>query len=152
MDATSLLARLEELGAQERQAIAALVQKRRTAKAQAPAESRTFGQRLADGVAAFGGSWRFILLFLGGMALWITLNLTGITRFDAYPFILLNLALSCLAALQAPIIMMSQNRQAARDREEAHHDYEINLQAELEILALHKKLDHLTQLIERLPR
>ncbi len=102
----------------------------------------TFGERLSDKVAAFGGSWAFILTFLGLMALWITLNVTT-TRIDPFPFILLNLMLSCVAALQAPVIMMSQNRQEDKDRIRAQHDYEVNLKAELEIRKLHEKVDHL---------
>ena len=105
---------------------------------------RTFGERLADRVAAFGGSWRFILSFLGLMALWIAGNVLLLRRaFDPYPFILLNLCLSCLAALQAPVIMMSQNRQEMKDRLRAENDYRINLKAELEIRHLHAKLDQL---------
>ena len=105
----------------------------------------TFGQRLADQVAAVGGSWPFVAGFLGVMLGWIVLNTTLLRSgaFDPYPYILLNLVLSCLAALQAPIIMMSQNRSAARDRLEADEDYKINLKAELEIASLHDKIDHL---------
>jgi uncharacterized membrane protein len=110
--------------------------------------SRTFGERLADGIAEFGGSWRFILLFFGFIMLWIAANVllwkAGDSP-DPYPFILLNLMLSCLASLQAPIIMMSQNRQEARDREHSRQDYQINLKAELEIRHLHEKMDHLLQ-------
>ena len=107
----------------------------------------TFGQRLADRVAVFGGSWTFILLFGAILLAWVVLNSWVLVRrgevFDPYPYILLNLVLSMLAALQAPIIMMSQNRQAAKDRLDAAHDYEVNLKAELEIRTLHDKLDHL---------
>lgn len=105
----------------------------------------TTGQRTADRVAAFGGSWTFIILFLGAMLIWMTYNAEAAGRFDPYPFILLNLVLSCLAALQAPIIMMSQNRQAAKDRLDAQHDYEVNLKAEMEIAALHLKVDELRE-------
>ena len=105
----------------------------------------TFGERLADRVAAFGGSWTFIGLFLGAMAVWIVINLRGPAPIDPFPFILLNLILSCLAALQAPVIMMSQNRQAAKDRLDAQHDYEVNLKAEMEIVALHFKMDELRE-------
>jgi len=108
-------------------------------------ERLTFGDRLADRVAAFGGSWTFIILFLGAMGIWMLRNVESAAPFDPYPFILLNLVLSCLAALQAPIIMMSQNRQAAKDRLEAQHDYEVNLKAEMEITALHLKLDELRE-------
>ena len=103
------------------------------------------GERLADHVAAFGGSWTFIILALIALLAWVLLNSTllalGASSFDPYPFIFLNLILSMLAALQAPIIMMSQNRQAARDRLAGGLDYEINLKAELEIMALHKKIE-----------
>jgi uncharacterized membrane protein len=110
-------------------------------------DDRTFGQRVADRVAAFGGSWTFIGLFAAVLVAWVVLNSIVLARrgdpFDPYPYILLNLFLSMIAAIQAPIIMMSQNRQAARDRLEAAHDYEVNLKAELEILSLHEKLDAL---------
>ena len=104
-----------------------------------------FGERLADGLANYAGSWRFIMIFLGILILWILINtVVLLTRtFDPYPFILLNLVLSCIAALQAPIIMMSQNRQEAKDRLRAEHDYMVNLKAELEIRHLHEKIDHL---------
>jgi uncharacterized membrane protein len=106
---------------------------------------RSFGERLADGTARFGGSWTFILCFGAFMTLWIVMNtlVVGLHPPDPYPFILLNLILSCLAAIQAPIIMMSQNRQEAKDRLRSQHDYQINLKAELEIRHLHDKLDHL---------
>ena len=104
---------------------------------------QTLGQRVADAVASFGGSWTFILLFAGVLLLWIILNtvilLTG--AFDPYPFILLNLVLSCLAAIQAPVIMMSQNRQEQRDRLRGEDDYRVNLKAELEIRHLNAKMD-----------
>ncbi|WP_245624377.1 DUF1003 domain-containing protein [Belnapia moabensis] len=103
----------------------------------------TFGQRLADKVAEFGGSWAFILSFGLFLLAWTLLNAALPRPFDAYPYIFLNLLLSMIAALQAPIIMMSQNRQAARDRLDAAHDYEVNLKAEIEIMALHEKLDQL---------
>jgi uncharacterized membrane protein len=115
-------------------------------------ESGTFGQRVADKVAAFGGSWPFIGLFLALMMAWMYVNTNAEKPADPYPFILLNLVLSCLAALQAPIIMMSQNRQAARDRIDAQHDYEVNLIAEEQVLEIHRKLDELraTQVAELL--
>ncbi len=105
----------------------------------------TFGQRLSDKMASFGGSWGFIIIFSCVLILWILVNSWLLIRkpFDPYPFILLNLILSCLAAIQAPIIMMSQNRQEAKDRLRASYDYQINLKAELEIRQLHQKLDHL---------
>ena len=106
---------------------------------------RTFGQKIADNVAAFGGSWKFIIIFGFFILVWITANIYLLLNkgFDPYPFILLNLILSCLAALQAPVIMMSQNRQEEKDRERAKKDYMINLKSELEIRMLHEKLDHL---------
>ena len=111
--------------------------------------SLTFGQRLADRIAVFGGSWTFILLFLALLLAWIVVNTVVLARwgqpFDPYPYIFLNLILSMLAALQAPVIMMSQNRYAAKDRVAAEHDYEVNLKAELEILALHQKVDTLRE-------
>ncbi len=105
----------------------------------------TFGERLADRIAAFGGSWTFILWFGAVLTFWIVLNavLLATRAFDPYPFILLNLILSSLAALQAPVIMMSQNRGEARDRLRAENDYKVNLKAELEIRHLHEKMDHL---------
>jgi uncharacterized membrane protein len=107
----------------------------------------TFGERLADRVARFGGSWTFIVIFVVGLAGWIGVNLVMFSRFgatfDAYPFIFLNLILSMVAALQAPVILMSQNRQANRDRVSAELDYEVNLKSELEIMTLHDKLDAL---------
>lgn len=106
---------------------------------------RTYGQKVADKVAAFGGSWKFIISFGVFIVLWILTNVYILTnnRFDPFPFILLNLILSCLAALQAPVIMMSQNRLEEKDRERAKKDYMINLKSELEIRMLHEKLDHL---------
>jgi uncharacterized membrane protein len=108
-------------------------------------EARTYGERLSDRMAALGGSWGFIIAFLLLLAAWVVLNtaILGPRReaFDPYPYILLNLFLSTLAALQAPVILMSQNRQASRDRLEAKHDYEVNLKAELEVRLLHDKID-----------
>ena len=105
----------------------------------------TFGERLSDHIASFGGSWRFIILFGAVLFGWIILNAIFLLNrgFDPYPFILLNLILSCLAAIQAPIIMMGQNRAEARDRLRAENDYKVNLKAELEIRHLHEKIDHL---------
>ena len=109
----------------------------------------TFGQRLADTVATFGGSWLFIIIFAATLLSWVLLNSFILARrddsFDPYPYILLNLFLSMLAALQAPVILMSQSRQAEKDRVDAAHDYEVNLKAELEILSLHEKLDELSE-------
>lgn len=106
----------------------------------------TIGERAADKIAEFGGSWKFIISFFVVLISWIAVNawLLGKTPFDPYPFILLNLILSCLAAIQAPIIMMSQNRVEQKDRLRGENDYKINLKAELEIKLLHEKLDHLT--------
>jgi len=105
----------------------------------------SFGDRLSDRIAEFGGSWRFIILFATVMVCWIGLNTAALLTkpFDPFPYILLNLVLSCLAAIQAPVIMMSQNRQEAKDRLRSEHDYRVNLKAELEIRNLHEKVDHL---------
>ncbi|WP_113925953.1 DUF1003 domain-containing protein [Cognataquiflexum aquatile] len=105
----------------------------------------TLGQRLADKIATFGGSWTFIIVFFSFIMIWMMVNIWVLaTRpFDPFPFILLNLILSCLAAIQAPIIMMSQNRQEQKDRQRSEHDYKINLKAELEIKLLSEKIDHL---------
>lgn len=112
-------------------------------------ESVTVGQKAADAVAKFGGSWAFIILFAITLTCWVILNtfvLASYHRaFDPYPYILLNLFLSMLASIQAPIILMSQNRQAEIDRKNAEHDYEVNLKAELEILLLHEKMDALRE-------
>jgi uncharacterized membrane protein len=122
----------------------------------AHAESLSFGERLADRVASFGGSWMFLSIFGAVLLGWIMLNSLALGHaFDPYPYILLNLLLSMVAAIQAPIIMMSQNRQAAKDRLQASHDYEVNLKAEIEIMALHEKLDEmrhkdLAELLRRL--
>ncbi len=109
------------------------------------AEKLTLGTRLADHIASFGGSWKFIIIFSSVIFIWIVINslVMLIRPFDVYPFILLNLCLSCLAAMQAPVIMMSQNRQDAKDRLRSEHDYKVNLKAELEIRHLNDKLDHL---------
>jgi uncharacterized membrane protein len=109
----------------------------------------TRGQRAADAVASFGGSWTFVGLFAATMLIWVVLNAALLasqgSTFDPYPYILLNLFLSMLAAIQAPIILMSQNRQSEKDRSSAEHDYEVNLKAELEIMRLHDKLDTLRE-------
>jgi len=114
-------------------------------------DDRDFWERLADHVARVGGSWTFISGFAAALALWMGWNLLATSRgaaFDPYPFIFLNLILSMLAAVQAPVILMSQNRQAARDRAMAEHDYRVNLRAELEIMHLHDKLDLMIKLRE----
>ena len=105
----------------------------------------TFGEKLSDLIASFGGSWKFIITFGSIIVVWISINTYFLISksFDPFPFILLNLVLSCLAALQAPVIMMSQNRQEARDRNRAEQDYKINLKSELELRQLHQKVDHL---------
>ncbi|MDU0341729.1 DUF1003 domain-containing protein [Bosea rubneri] len=107
-------------------------------------EKRSFGERLSDGLASFGGSWAFLISFAVVLVVWMLINIAeGPGAFDAYPFILLNLVLSCLAAIQAPIIMMSQKRQEQKDRARSSNDYQVNLKAELEIRHLHEKIDHL---------
>ena len=136
---------VKRLSAAERVVVAKLLRRQPVARdiEQEFDRQLTLGERVADQVARFGGSWPFIWLFLAMMGAWMFLNEESTRPFDPYPFILLNLVLSCVAALQAPIIMMSQNRKAARDRIEAKNDYEVNLKAELEILALHEKVDSL---------
>jgi uncharacterized membrane protein len=135
----------EQLGESERRVLKYISERRTlsTDTNEAFDADKTFGERLADNIATFGGSWSFIMSFGVFMAFWVIANTVLLTRdvFDPYPFVFLNLVLSMLAALQAPIIMMSQNRQAARDRFEAAKDYEVNLKAELEVLALHQKID-----------
>ena len=113
--------------------------------AESAEERFTLGQKLADKIASFGGSWKFIIIFGVFILIWMAINVVLLVNkaFDPYPFILLNLILSCLAALQAPVIMMSQNRQEEKDRERSKQDYMVNLKAELEIRTLHEKLDHL---------
>lgn len=112
-----------------------------------PKEIISSGQRISDKVAQFGGSWKFIILFVIVLVAWIAYNTFALTKdqFDPYPFILMNLVLSCVAALQAPIIMMSQNRQEEKDRMRGENDYLINLKAELEIRSLHQKMDILLE-------
>ena len=110
----------------------------------------TFGQRIADRVAAFGGSWTFIMIFLGSMGVWMIYNSSGPGRFDPYPYIFLNLVLSCLAALQAPVIMMSQNRQATRDRMDDQLDYEINVRAEQEITEMRSRIGEMAEALVRI--
>ena len=114
-------------------------------------ECMTLGQRVADRVAAFGGSWTFITIFGLIMLVWVILNTAALfsSHFDPYPYILLNLFLSMIAAIQAPVIMMSQNRQAAKDRLQADQDYQVNLKAELEVAQLHRKLDRLYERMEQ---
>ena len=139
--------RIRDLGETERRVVTAVLTRQRLATDpnQTFEERSTFGERLADLVARFGGSWTFIGLFSIVMVGWISLNEEMTAAFDPFPFILLNLVLSGLAALQAPVIMMSQNRQAARDRSDAKSDYEVNVRAEMEIMALHSKMDLLRE-------
>lgn len=142
-----LIEQIHKLGEMEKAIFASLVHRKPVSRNvnEIHDDTLTFGQRVADRVAAFGGSWTFIFLFLGLMLVWMIWNVVvaGTQRFDPFPFILLNLALSCLAALQAPVIMMSQNRAADKDRANAQADYEINLKAEMEVMALHTKIDQL---------
>ncbi|RXF74685.1 DUF1003 domain-containing protein [Hansschlegelia zhihuaiae] len=134
----------ETLHEGERRVLESARNRRVVARPPDHARDADLGARLADRVAEFGGSWTFILLFCAVLFLWTGANVWLLTRpFDPYPFIFLNLLLSMLAALQAPVIMMSQNRQAAKDRENAALDYEVNLKAEIEIMALHEKLDRM---------
>ena len=147
MDSNGLLKEMQDLSERERRVIGAWLMRKPFAQdfGQQFREQLSLGQRLADKVASFGGSWTFIFLFLAGMMVWMLINADRTAAFDPFPFILLNLILSCLAALQAPVIMMSQNRQAAKDRLEAHYDYEVNMKAEMEIMDLHAKLDQLRE-------
>jgi uncharacterized membrane protein len=141
----------EQLGEREKKVARHLSERTHIARnvAHDYSEKMTFGQRLADKVAGFGGSWTFISIFAVVLVIWILLNsfvlISYNKSFDPYPYILLNLFLSMLAAIQAPIILMSQNRQAYKDRLSAEHDYEVNLKAELEIMGLHEKMDLLRE-------
>lgn len=150
--ATGLLRRsFEELSELERNVVRRVAERRHVSHNvnRAFHERLSLGQRLADRMTAFGGSWTFIGLAMVVLVVWFVLNSVVLKRvgrpFDPFPFILLNLVLSCIAALQAPVIMMSQNRQEAKDRMAAEHDYEVNLKAELEVMALHEKLDTLRE-------
>lgn len=145
MNTNALIEQIQALDERERAVVAALLNQSTIARDinQEFSGQLTFGQRVADRVASFGGSWSFLGLFLGAMAIWILFNVGRPAVFDPYPFILLNLVLSCVAAIQAPVIMMSQNRQSERDRLDARHDYEINLKAEMEVMGLHTKVDEL---------
>ena len=145
MDAQTLATKIRELGEAERKVLAGFLRDEPVAGDVNLEfhEQLSLGQRLADRVAAVGGSWGFIIFFGAVICGWIVFNGESAERFDPYPFILLNLVLSCLAALQAPIIMMSQNRQTAKDRLTAQNDYEVNLKAELEVAAMSSKLDAL---------
>lgn len=140
---------LHELSAREQRVVLTIANRRHVSRNvnRKVGEIETLGDRVADRVARFGGSWTFIIIFVAALLGWVAVNTWLLARdggtFDAYPFIFLNLMLSMVAALQAPIILMSQNRQARRDRIAAGLDYEVNLKAELEIMALHDKLDAL---------
>ncbi|NEU11750.1 DUF1003 domain-containing protein [Methylobacterium sp. BTF04] len=140
---------LAQFSEREQRVIALIARRRPIARSadEAAAETETVGDRIADKVAQFGGSWAFMIGFIAILIGWIVVNTVILARygreFDAYPYIFLNLMLSMVAALQAPVILMSQNRQAARDRVAASLDYEVNLKAEIEIMALHEKLDEI---------
>jgi len=141
--ASDLEAYVRRLGLVERRVFRALLGRQTIAKdtSETFQEQMTFGERVADRVAEFGGSWTFLGLFAAFLLGWIFLNSAQDHPLDPFPFILLNLFLSCLAAVQAPVIMMSQNRQAAKDRFEAQQDYQVNLKSEMEIMSIHTKLD-----------
>ncbi|QDE39162.1 DUF1003 domain-containing protein [Luteibacter pinisoli] len=137
---------LDDLGHAERHLLDHLMQRKLVAENinEAFRDDMSFGERLADKVSRFGGSWTFIIVFAAILAAWTGLNSYILHRpFDPYPYIFLNLLLSMLAAIQAPVIMMSQNRQAAKDRMDATNDYKVNLKAEIEIMGLHEKLDQM---------
>ncbi|MGX7666638.1 DUF1003 domain-containing protein [Flavobacterium pedocola] len=141
-----LLKEVDELSELEKTVISSLKEKQSLLpKLEEDDTQYSFGQKVADKVAEFGGSWTFIISFMLFLVLWILANVFILLNkgFDPYPFILLNLILSCIAALQAPVIMMSQNRQEEKDRKRSKNDYMINLKSELEIRMLHEKLDHL---------
>ncbi len=143
----------DKLPAREQRVLRRIAARTAISRNVAVSESSTLGERVADKVAAFGGSWTFIFLFSGVILAWVALNaIAAASAPDPFPFIFLNLILSMVAALQAPVIMMSQNRQTEKDREAMAHDYEVNLKAELEIMSLHDKLDalRLTHLDARL--
>lgn len=144
--ASFLSKEVEELSDLENEVIQSIVAKTSlTSSSDEDMPIATFGQRIADKVATFCGSWRFILLFSAFTFIWICINILWLANkgYDPYPFILLNLILSCIASMQAPVTMMSQNRQDQRDRARGEKDYQINLKSELEIRTLHEKIDHL---------
>ncbi len=146
---------VEHLSETQRRSITHIAQKRHVSRnaSEHYDEAMTFGQRLSDSVAKWGGSWFFVSGFGVCLVAWAVLNswlLASPVRFDPYPYIFLNLILSMIAAIQAPIIMMSQNRQAAKDRIEAQLDYEVNLKAELEIMSLHDKHDRMHAILEQI--
>ncbi len=132
---------LDQLTERERRVVQSIVERFQISRREAE-EGLTFGQRAADRIARFGGSWSFLAIFFFVIAAWLGINTVALFhRFDPYPFILLNLVLSCLAAVQAPVILMSQNRQGEKDRAQAANDYEVNLKAEIEIMQLHEKIE-----------
>lgn len=144
---------VEGLSSRERRLIVRIAKRHHVARnvVHMEEERRTRGERWADAIAEWGGSWTFVSSFLIFLLIWCVWNAViapEAARFDVYPFIFLNLVLSMLAAIQAPVIMMSQNRQAKVDRAQSTQDYEVNLKAELEIMALHDKIDRLTTLME----
>lgn len=145
--AESLEARIARLGEIERRILARVVHREGVARDTNVEfqERLTLGERMADRLATFGGSWTFLGIFGATLVVWIGYNVERPGNFDPFPFILLNLVLSCIAAVQAPVILMSQNRMSAKDRIDARHDYEVNLKAEMEIMGLHAKLDDLQQ-------
>ncbi len=153
-----LLENEDDIKLEEEEMMHLLVQNKVTKNVNSVAnDSLTFGQQMADKIASFAGSWPFIIIFLSCLILWITVNSLMLTKaFDAYPFILLNLLLSCVAALQAPVIMMSQNRQEEKDRIRSQNDYKTNLKSEIIIEDLHRKLDQILdtqdKLLQRLAR
>lgn len=148
---------LDQLPPEERNVVERFISRRQVARnvVREFRETRSLGERVADKVASVGGSWRFIICFGVVLVIWMLANSFMLAKaFDPYPYILLNLVLSCLAAVQAPIIMMSQNRQAAVDRMHAENDYQVNIKSELEVLQIHEKLDLLrsqdwAQLVEQ---
>lgn len=145
---TPLQVDLEALPPEERAVVERFIARRKVARnvVHESVQARTLGERVADRVAAIGGSWTFITGFGVFLVAWMAINSMVLAKaFDPYPYILLNLCLSCLAAIQAPVIMMSQNRQAAVDRRRAENDYEVNVKAELEILQVHEKLNQLRE-------
>ena len=134
----------DDIPARERRVIERVAKRIAVSRHPDALDESTFGERIADRVASFGGSWTFIMIFGAILVSWVLLNSFLLVKgFDPYPYILLNLFLSMIAALQAPVIMMSQNRQSVKDRIQATHDYEVNLKAEIEIMALHDKLDEI---------
>src|SRR5262249_22947201 len=135
-----LVSEIQRLNVVEQRIIDQFIRRKKVATAPAQV-TLSFGDRVADQVTAFGGSWTFIFVTLLAISAWMAINGLQTKSFDPFPYILLNLVLACMTVLQAPLIMMSQNRQASRDRQDAQHDYEVNTKAELEVAALHGKLD-----------